>query len=188
MTKTKKPEGTPQRPVPDDFLTFAPGVQQYILMKHYKASYRTVAHWQKITGVPKCPPPPPPPARRRPIPDGFAEKVRSSYFNDLVKYYKASGDTVRRWLAEVGMEPGRKPGNRGLDRAGRPYVAKVCGFVTKSIYDEAADVLRRERWIVYRCTHKGICMKSGNHWRVGNLVVTPEELLERAERVRRKSA
>lgn len=176
------------RPVPEDFLTFAPLKPQRLLMKHYKASYGTVARWQKETGVPLCPSPPPPPAKRRPIPDCFADRVRNSYVHDLARYYKASDETVNRWLRETGLKAGKTVRTRGLDKAGRPYVAKVSGFNSKSIYDEAADVLRRERWIVYRCTHKGIYLKSGNHWRIGNLVITGEELLERAERIRNKAA
>lgn len=177
-----------RKPVPDDFLTFAPLKPQHILMKHYGASYKTIARWQKETGVPKCPPPPPPPAKRRPLPNDFADKVRSSYFNDLVRYYKASEATVRRWLKETGLKPGRTIYSRGLDKAGRPYVAKISGFNSKSIYDEAADTLRRKGWIVYRCTHKGIYLKGGNHWRIGNLVITGDELLERADRIRNKAA
>lgn len=175
------------RPIPDDFKQFAPGKAQHELMRHYRASQRTVSAWQQQAGIAKKNNPPPP-APRRPVPDCFKERVRISYLNDLSRYYKASEKTVRRWLAEVGMKPGKSVARRGLDKAGRPYVASVSGFASKSIYDEAADTLRRERWIVYRCTHKGAYLKKGNYWRVGNLVITPEELLERAERIRRRAA
>lgn len=186
MPKNYKKRGC--RPIPDDFLIFAPEKPQHILMKHYKASYKTISKWQKETGVAKCPPPPPPPAPRRPIPNCFADRVRNSFFNDLVTYYKTSENTIRRWLKETGLKPGRTRLSRGLDKAGRPFVARIATFASKSIYDEAADTLRKERWIVYRCTHKGVYAKSGNHWRIGNLVITSEELIERAERIRRRAA
>lgn len=186
MTQSNKKRAC--RPVPDDFLTFAPRKPQHILMKHYGASYRTISKWQKETGVERCPPSVPPPAPRRPVPDCFFDRVRNSYFIDLVRYYKASEQTIRRWLKETGLKPGKTIYSRGLDKAGRPYVAKISTFNSKSIYDEAADTLRRKGWIVYRCTHKGIYLKSGNHWRIGNLVITSDELLERANRIRSKAA
>ncbi len=57
-----------------------------------------------------------------------------------------------------------------------------------SIYDEAAGVIQRERFAVYRCEDNGKANPNGKFWRVGNVVLTPDELLERAERYRRRAA
>ena len=176
------------RPVPADFLQVAPGKPQNWLKQHYRTSLKCVVRWQKETGVERCNGGPPPPKARRPVPDDFAEIARTRYFNDLIKHYRTGQNVVRRWIKESGVQPGKKLAANLLERAGQPWVSKLTDMRQKTIYDDAADELRRNRWIVYRCTHKGVYSKKGDYWRVGNIVCTPDELLQRADRARRKAA
>lgn len=57
-----------------------------------------------------------------------------------------------------------------------------------SMFDEAADALRRERFVVFRCDDRGRADQKGEFWRLGNTLLTPDELLQRAEKYRRKVA
>lgn len=184
---TNKPYN-PFRPVPDDFLQVAPGKTQSWLKKHYRTSIKAVVRWQNETGVEKCKGPPPPPKPRREVPDDLAEVARTRYLHEIIKYYRTSEKVLRRWMKETGIQPGKRLVMNTLERAGQPWASKLTDMRQKTIYDDAADELRRHRWIVYRCTHKGVYARKGDYWRVGQVICTPDELLERAERARRKAA
>lgn len=178
----------PFRPVPDDFLQVAPGKTQNWLKQHYRTSTKCVVRWQNETGVEKSKGTPPPPKPKREAPEDLAEVARSRYLHEIIKYYRTSEKVLRRWMRETGIKPGKRLAKNTLERAGQPWVSKLTDMRQKNIYDEAADELRRHRWIVYRCTHKGVYARKGGYWRVGQIVCTPEELLERADRARRKAA
>lgn len=185
MTKTQHNQ---LRPVPDDFLEVAPGKPQNWLKQYYRTSLKCVIRWQQETGVMKCTGSLPPPKPKREVPDDLAEVARSRYLHEIVKYYRTSEKVLRRWMKETGIKPGKRLSANLLERAGQPWVSKLTDMRQKNIYDDAADELRRHRWIVYRCTHKGVYARKGDYWRVGQIVCTPDELLERADRARRKAA
>jgi hypothetical protein len=53
---------------------------------------------------------------------------------------------------------------------------------------QAADVLRRDRWIVFKANDKGRQDAAGKFWVCGRSLLTGEELIERAERAARRLA
>lgn len=177
----------PLRPVPSDFLEFAPGKSTKQLKEYYKVSVRVIVRWRKETGVPGAAMSPPP-LRHRPLPDDFEEQCLRKTKGQLILHYKTNRDVVTRWLTETGFEPRIYSGVGQISKMGRYKPCQVVQFHTKSMMDEAADILRRERWIVFRCNRKGEYAQAGEWWRVGNVICTTDELMQRADRYRSKAA
>lgn len=173
-------------PVPADFVQVAEGKTQHQLRQHYHVRIETIKVWQEATGTKKANTPPPVPPRR-PVPDDFREVARGKPISQLIKIYKTGDKLIKRWLEECGME--RSWGKKTIFvRNPLGYTANLTKTRNSTIYDDAADELRRARWVVYRCNDKGIYAAKGKWWRVGQVVCTPEELLERAERAKNKAA
>lgn len=140
-----------------------------------------------------------PPPKYRAIPEDFAENARTMTRNQLAVHYVAGWITVNRWLAEMGiapvtvqaMPPKPRPAKVQAPRsaAALPTVLhrKIAPTRTTTIYDDAADLIRRDM-PVYRCTDKGRADHKGSFWRAGNTVLTPAELLIRADRKRSRAA
>lgn len=177
----------PFRDIPEDWMAFAPGKSITELKKHYQASTRLIAKWRKLTGVAgatmKAPP-----IRLRPIPDDFEDMCQRKTKRQLAIHYQTGGETITRWLTATGCQAKVYTGQGQLNQMGRNKIAQLVPIRTKSMFDEAADVLRRERWVVFRCNHKGEYMQAGDWWRVGNIICTSDELLQRADRYRSKAA
>ena len=74
-----------------------------------------------------------------------------------------------------------------LKQMGAPHKA-IIRDKPRSIWDDAADVLRAERWAVYRCDEKGKADLKGRYWRAGNVILSPDDLLAKADRYRRRAA
>lgn len=120
----------------------------------------------------------------KPVPEDFAEVAPTMCRHRLKQHYgvKWSG-TIARWLEETGVEAKKyiaPPRNR-LSQMGR--VPPASDYVRpKDEYELAADVLRKERFPVNRCNDNGLYNANGKLWRVGRNILTPEQLLEKAER------
>lgn len=110
----------------------------------------------------------------RPVPDGFAAIASQYSTYGLATRYKCCERTVRRWLAETGTRP-RPP------RFFRDGQLQIHAPISCSVEDLAANHLRR-LCAVYRCRDDGRADPSGEHWRVGNVVLTGVGLMQRAER------
>ena len=190
-----------KRTVPADFREVGPTMGKKDLQRHYATNHRTITRWFAETGA----------AHynaynlTQPIPDDFAENAKVLIITELRKHYGGGHKKIERWLNLLGIEPLRavhpgpkkradmpqrhRPATHNINRMGTSYIGIVDrGIRTRSIHDEAADVLRRERWVVYRSTDKGRADHKGEFWRVGNTVLTPDELLQRAERYRSAAA
>ncbi len=120
----------------------------------------------------------------QPIPEDFAEVAPTMCKYQLLRHYgvKWSG-TIDRWCKESGVEAKKyvAPKRNRLSMMGRVHVP--AEFVKpKDEYEVAADVLRKERYPVNRCNDNGLYNATGKFWRVGRNVLTPEQLLEKAER------
>ena len=180
--------------MPADFPELFFTMSQVAICKHYKTSNRTLQRWIDEAGLrgkkPKVP------GNKIPAPDDFVGKAPHMTKHALRNHYKVGLETIQRWLDENNVSPAaydpvvaRQKQLMRLQaaRAKNGHGVKVSDR-SYSIYDEAADILRRERWVVFRCYKTGIFSNRGDYWRVGNVVCTPAELLERANRYRDKAA
>lgn len=187
MTKTK-----PLKPVPADFAEKAATMCAMKLADHYRCGRLTMNRWIAETGIQ-----PAAPVRFRPVPADFATLAPNMTKVDLARHYGCARETVRRWLKESGVQslvfdrvppPVNPPRRLGNVVPTRGKSGLFHGVKVSSIYDEAAATLQRERWVVYRSDEDGKANGSGRFWRMGNLVVTPDELLRRAARYERRAA
>ena len=126
-------------------------------------------------------------------PDGFAEAASTKTIRELALQFRAGRTAVRRWIAELGVTPAKRDYVKQVKAPAKAIGANaiyrsLATTRTTTIYDDAADMLRRERWIVFRATENGKADPQGQWWRVGNVVVTPDELIQRAEKYRRRAA
>lgn len=192
--------GSNRRPVPNDFAQVAPTLCLSALSKHYQTSDMVVRRWCKNTGIN--------PARAtnrggkapKPAPEGFAAIAPTLSITALCKQYGVNHRCIKRWLEEAGtyskpyIAAPPKPRERrvsnpgAMSKMGRVNGSKLAPTRVKSIYDEAADVLRRERFLVNRCNERGGYDPKGKFWRVGWSTCTPDELLVRAARYERAAA
>jgi hypothetical protein len=118
-----------------------------------------------------------------------------------MKHYRVHHGCMNRWIEETGIEPkvfvpcypepkprpSRARQAKNLGQMGGGLVIRHDNRV-KSMFDHAADTLRAERWVVHRCNERGAYAEKGELWRVGNVVLTPDELLQRADRYRKVAA
>lgn len=177
----------PTRELPEDWFEVAPGKSIAQLTKHYGASVRKIGKWRKMTGVANATMKPPP-LRLRPIPDDFAEMCPKTTKRQLAKYYQTGIETIHRWMEATGLSAKQYVHIPMLSQMGRQRVGYLADIRTKSMFDEAADILRRERFVVHRCNEKGAYAQAGDFYRVGNVVCSPDELLRRADRYRQRAA
>lgn len=171
-----------KREMPDDFMEFAPGKSLKEITQHYHCAVRTAVRWRREANIVPTNINMPPP-RNRPVPDDFAEMCRRLTTYALANHYRTGGDTVKRWLAKTGLKPVYNDPS-ALGRMGTPLYGNMSYTKTRSMFDEAADVLRKERWVVYRCDAKGNYEQAGKWYRVGRIICTPDEMLQRADKYR----
>lgn len=185
------------RPVPDDFTTIAPTMAISKLVDRYQTGQNVVRRWIAETGVQpaKRPKSIPPMRPKIPAPADFCEVAPTMMVAEMVRHYGRYERVIKRWLKEAGIsakprEPRTPPRKIRVTGGMRLTVPgqNISNIRTQSIYDEAAGVIQRERFAVYRCDERGRADFKGAFWRVGTAVLTPAELLERAERYRRRAA
>lgn len=120
----------------------------------------------------------------KPVPEDFAKVAQTMTKAELARHYKVlwSG-TIDRWLEEVGVHA-RKfvPVKNRISRMGKIANHQFGITHQKSECDEAADVLRRERFPVNRCNADGKFNANGKFWRVGRNILSKEEMMEKAQR------
>ena len=178
------------RPVPDDFAEVAPTMFINQLTKHYRTGLTVVYRWLKETGVQTSKAPNPAQFKVLPVPADFAELAPTMVNAELARHYRSSYKTIRRWMEESGVRCKQyAPTGRKTQKAARAMAnilpRQIIKTNVKSIYDEAADALRRERFPVNRCNEKGSFNPKGDFWRVGWSVLTGDQLLERAAKYRK---
>lgn len=181
-------------PVPADLAKLAKTMHKSALAQHYNRSEHTVSRWLGVAKI-KCAPRPKPKPVCKPMPADFAEVAPTMTIMALRRHYNAMySGTVERWLKEadthcmayVAIPPRRNVYNIS-PTASRSTSSRMNLTRNTDIYDIAASELARFA-PVYRCTATGKADVAGKFWRIGQTVVTPAELLERAERKRSKAA
>lgn len=176
---------------PADFVEQAGHRNLTQLCAHYHVGERRVKSWAKRAGVQ---------IKlylslaRRGVPDDFAECAAMMSRRALCRYYRAEIETVKRWLSETGINAMVYVPPQPTPRNPRPFVfgghartRQTSDMRQTSMFDEAADTLRRH-FVVFRCDDRGRADQKGEFWRLGNTLLTPDELLQRAEKYRRKVA
>lgn len=180
---------------PADFKARASRWTIAMLRRHYGVGETRIRTWLRITGAEAQKYTAP---VRRTVPADFAEVAATTSQTAMIQHYRADVRTIKRWFEETGVTPlvfdNHAP--KG-PRAKGPSVMVFRGHAQRpfhrdlrqiTMYDEAADILRRERFIVYRCDERGRYAEKGDHWRIGNTLVTPDDLLRRADRYRERVA
>lgn len=181
------------RPMPDDFAQQAKDKNRSQLVKHYRTSDKAVGRWIDESGFT--------PRRtvNRLVPDNWEQLCAVHTAAELTRLLVADIKVIKRWIAETKIEPvpfdrkgiipvNRKPkSERAFKVMGSPHKA-IINTRPRSIWDDAADVLRAERWVVYRCDEKGKADQKGRYWRAGMVILTPDSLLEKADKYRRSAA
>ncbi len=127
-------------------------------------------------------------------PEGFAQAWKGNTRPALMARYGVNENTIARWVKETGLKRRentiprpRAIANRETADHGRGFRATmVADFREDTAASRAAEVMRQERWIVYRCDNAGNARQGGAFWRLGTGVRTDAELIERAERVQQR--
>ncbi len=154
-------------------------MHQAALERHYDRSPRVIRRWLKLTGIKAAASPRHVAVPKRPAPIDFAEFANGKERSVLAAHYRASWGTINRWLDETSVEAVVRPTGT---REKLKIVPAPLPRATALQFDVAADTLRRNRWVVYRCDDRGKFCEQGNFWRVGNVVCDESELLHRAAR------
>jgi len=194
---TKGPEKRVPVPPPHDLREMAKAMNKTMLRQHYGVGENRLEAWLRETGVVParglC-------IRRRHLPDDFADVAPTMTQAALTRHYKVDWTTIKRWKEESGVETlspnevrrqnlqysNRQP-SHSFAFKGSAVIPVVRDNRAFTIYDAAADVLRRYA-ACFRCDERGRADLKGKLWRLGNIVISPEELLERAEAKRRRAA
>jgi hypothetical protein len=179
------------RPIPDDFDAIQNRHTIAELRVIYSASSCTISRWFRLSGAvhDRARKPAPPKAPR--APKGFAAYAAVESKAALMARYEIAHKRLTDWLAEVGVTPplwkadARKPRVKTVSfgRMGRlPHVSERVAVT--SIYEQARDYLATAlRCPIYRCDFpSGSPNQTGHYWRVGNVIVPPADLLDRAKR------
>jgi hypothetical protein len=176
------------RPMPDDFRENV-HLGQVELCKKYKCGTQTLARWLEAVGYV---------ANYSTMPDDFKERAQGLTIMQAAKIFNAHRQTVTRWFKCIGLEPARparivseppvKRTPATISNMGRAYPASRVIDRPHGPQDAARDVLRAERWPVYRCTETGRADPDGKFWRVGLVVCDGDELLARAAKYVRAAA
>ena len=180
----------PLRSIPSDFAEKAKTMCRNQLVKHYRTSDKAVGRWADECGVH------PFKVMMRPAPADWERLCATHTAAELARMLQADAKVIKRWIKQTDIEPvpfdrkGIIPPNRRpnpLKQMGTPHKA-IIRDKPRSIWDDAADVLRAERWVVYRSDEKGAANPKGMYWRMGNVILTPDDLLMRADRYRKRAA
>ena len=178
------------RGAPDDFAIQAPLMTLPELKLFYKTGARQVRRWIAETGVKAKAPDRVILVRFTPAPADFTQVAPLLSRNGLAAHYGVSSTAINRWINETGAVPKvyipvppQSKVNRSSWTRTRPGDFQIAKTRTATVFDDAADTLRRH-CPVYRCDDRGRYDERGQFWRMGNALLTPGELLQRAERKR----
>lgn len=181
------------RPIPHDFMAKAPGMTTNRAAEEWQTGARVVKRWAQETGVQFRSLA----GHMQPAPDDWAELCARYTASGLRKKNRWGLVIITRWTKETGIAPRvyvpaqkdePKPKKRTpFEGRGMPVNGYVRTRLT-SIWEDAAGILRADRWTVFRCNERGGSDAKGRYWLVGCVICTPDDLLARAERLRRRAA
>lgn len=123
-----------RRPMPADFPIRAAAMLNNDLERHYSAGYQTIIRWRQECGVAA----PVIKTQRAPKfsrPDDFALVARSMTLTEAERHYDRPATTIRRWFAEVGIEPRR--------HVWKPTKPVIRAELDQNVHSLAAHHLRR---------------------------------------------
>lgn len=180
-----------KRPVPTDFCEVAQGKSVNKLALHYRAKSRTIDRWLHECGIDRGSLPT---SNKRAVPADFADRAAEMHRMALCDHYNADDGIVRRWIKESGIEPirwvppvsqrtARQMRLSGGKRASLSLVVTTKAVRTWGEADDAANKLRKFG-PVSRCDEDGKFNICGKFWRVGRVVLSDAEIIERANRRR----
>jgi hypothetical protein len=134
------------------------------------------------------------------IPEDFAERWKVAGTATMAIHYKRSQKTICAWARKSGLirpkgmkvkvrekappAPKQRPVATAANRALGHSVTRIV-TPSRGYGDEAANFLQSNRgggWVVFRSDENGRQDITGKFWRVGRVVCTDAELVERAER------
>lgn len=179
------------RPAPDDFATFAPGKTCLELEAHYRAAQKTIARWRRETGVRAATHKERAQGMVRQAPPQFANMAPTMTIAALSAHFRAGRARVRRWLAELDIEPGKRSYPSYVPHLRRASNRNPLGSLKTqdfgahgdgSLAQRAVDECLRHYAPVYRCDEAGKQDCHGRFWRVGSAVLTDDEIVARAQR------
>jgi hypothetical protein len=179
--------------MPADFIEVCRTLSVHQLVDHYRTRPKAVMRWYREAGIEPNFIKPGRPRHQIPPPDDLAEVCRTTHRSGLMRHYQLSQKVIDRWLKLTGLRPAGYVKTVSKSQPGQGMVIRnsygnLSQTRVSSIYDDAADVLRRERFKVNRCNDVGIYAQTGEYWRVGWTVLTGDELLARADRYRSRAA
>lgn len=138
------------------------------------------------------------------IPEDFAERWQTTSQAALAEHYRRAPATISLWRQRLGLHRPRgahiaKPQATAVvvEPAEPARLIKPNAYQTAPVdrvrrdmspAGQAADILRRDRWTVFRCDDRGRYAVDGPLWRCGSVVCGDDELIERAERAARRMA
>lgn len=166
-----------RRHMPDDFLEMKPKFQSIRQMtRHWRASEKTIRRWIEESGVPheRCINSP----ILRPVPDDFTTVCPTMTKAKLKSHYKTSDTVLERWCVETGAKP--KTHRRGFFKMPRTGGQPIPPPKRENQYDLAAEYLRKFM-PVSSCDCYGKWRLNGSHYRVGNTLMTPDEMMAKSE-------
>ena len=180
-----------QRPVPEDYIQMAAKMHRNQIMLHYDADERMVGRWARKTGVKPVPfNRPGADAKADVIPADFADNCAKMTQSGLRQHYHT--DKVKEWIKRTGIKPltaGEyvKMQNAKRKERERIRVSNKVKVRIDVVHEVAAKTLARYA-PTYRCNERGKVDVVGAFFRHGMTVLTPDELLAKAERYRSKVA
>jgi hypothetical protein len=194
------------RPMPEDFMELAPTLHLSEALRHWSVGERALRRWYAEAGI--VPAAYDHTHKRRrlgaPPPDDFRDVAPTLYIRELMHHYRRGEKVIIRWLKESGVRsrPVDRVAQARAARANKPSKPQTferqqppprarrivyTGPKPKplperdwSLHGQAADHLRRIA-PVYRCWATGAFNLKGDHYRFGNVILTPDELLQRAK-------
>lgn len=121
-------------------------------------------------------------------PANFAAIQQGKSILELCSYYSRNKQTIRRWLAEIGVNraEARRSYATKPTRAARhilPFVAPTTAPARDTTDAGRAATFLQHYGAVYRCNERGSPDVAGKRWRRGSAILTDAELIERAERL-----
>lgn len=163
-------EAQHRRGMPEGFAAVAESWTSARLQRHFQITEYLVLQFRKQLGIS---------VRHRgtaiEIPEGFAAAALSVPAPLLAERYGISTSLARKWRFRLGIRPNFKRQYR------RDGSTKVRAPAARSTIDMAARHLGRI-CPTYRCRENGQADPTGDFWRYGRVVLTPDEMIERAKR------
>lgn len=197
--ESRRRGGVKAEPVPADFHTHPTSTPNAVLTAIYGVSATKIGRWRKQAGITSTANRGGRPRPKMAPPEDFATYATTVTNADLKAMHGVSESMISRWRRETGAsyvrpkklrqpKPKAEPKPRKLPPSFLERMGKPKGQIfyipprDTTLEGQAADVLRAYA-PVYRCNECGRqdCAEARKRWwRYGNVILTPDELIQRA--------